>query len=160
MRTNFANHTSIKAHITYHMSHHQAGIFAGGRVQLTIVPYRRDAITVSTTTEQQNACEKALADQFRAPHKHQGAHNLPNKPSTSGNVRGRSRLTRYDCHLSLTGAAPRRFLLQQSNKSRVRKRLKTDFQHQNKQHGAHNSPNEPSRSGNVCRRSRSTHHCH
>ena len=35
--------------------------------------------TVSIATEQQNACaEKALADQFRAPHKHQGTHNSPN----------------------------------------------------------------------------------
>ena len=52
------------------MSHRGAGMFAGGHVQLTIVTNRRDATTVSTATWQQNACEKTLADRFRASHKH------------------------------------------------------------------------------------------
>ena len=72
------NRTSIKAHITHLISHRRAGMFAVGCVQLTFVTNRRGTTTFSTATEQQTACEKALADQFRAPHKHQGAQNSPN----------------------------------------------------------------------------------
>ena len=79
------------------MSHQQAGMNAGGRVQLTFVTNKLGVTTRSTATEKQNASKKTLADRFRAPRKHQGAHNSPNKPSTSENVRGRSRLTRL-CH--------------------------------------------------------------
>ena len=104
-------------------------MFAGGRVRLTFVTNKLRATKRSTATEKQNACKKALADLFRAQHKHQGAHNFPNKPSTSGNDCRRSHLTRYDCHLSLTSSAQQRFLVQQSNKMRVRKRLLTDFAH-------------------------------
>ena len=129
MQNDFAHPTSIMAHITHLISHGQAGIVAGGCVRLTFVTNKLGATTHSTATEKQNACKKALADLFRAPHKHQGAQDSPNKPSTSGNVRKRSRPTRYDCHLSLTGSAPQRFLVQQSNKTRVRKRLQTDFAH-------------------------------
>ena len=69
------------------------------------------------------------ADRFRTSHKHHGSHNTPNKPSTSGNVRKRLRSTRYDCHLSFTGTAPRLISLQKSNKTSVRMRLPTDFAH-------------------------------
>ena len=63
-------------------------MFAGGHVQLSIVTNRRDATTLSTATLQLNACEKALADRFHAPHKHQGAHNSPNMPSKAGMFAG------------------------------------------------------------------------
>ena len=53
-------------------------MFAGGRVRLTFVTNKLSTTTVSSATEQQNECKKALADQFRASHKHQGAQNLPN----------------------------------------------------------------------------------
>ena len=97
LQTDFAHHISIMALRTHLLSHQRAGIFAGGRVQLTIVTNRRDATTVSSATEQQNACEKALADRFRASHKHHGANYSPNTPLTSGNVRRRSRSTHL-CH--------------------------------------------------------------
>ena len=51
--------------------------FAVGRVRLTLVTNTRGAKTDSTAKMQQNKYENALADQFRAPHKHHSTQYVP-----------------------------------------------------------------------------------
>ena len=61
-----------------------------------------------------------------------------------------SQAVALDSQLSLTGAAPQRFLVQQSNKTSVRKRLRTDFAHQTSNR-AHKRERHSSERGTAAR---------
>ena len=85
--TDFPHHTSIMTHMTYLISNRRAIAFALGHVRLTLVTNTHDAKTDSTANEQQNECENALADRFRASQKHHDTQDLPKRQLTSTCVR-------------------------------------------------------------------------
>ena len=96
-----------------------------GHVRLTLVTNTHGAKTDSTAKEQQNERENALADRFRASHKHHDTHDLPLKAIYE--LEG-SQAVEFELQLLQSNAAPRLIPLQQSNKKQVRKRLRTDFE--------------------------------